>query len=227
MKNLAIIPARGSSKRIPKKNIKEFLGKPIIAYSIEAAIESELFDEIMVSTDDEEIAEIAKRYGAKVPFFRSKEAANDTATTTEALIEVLNQYKEREIEFENACCIYPTAPFVTNELLNNSFNIFEKGFDTLFPIVRYSYPIQRSLSVKDKKVSMVWPEYLNSRSQDLDLRFHDAGQFYWFRINTFLEKRKLFTSNSGYLEINELLVQDIDNETDWKIAELKFKLLND
>ena len=227
MKNLAIIPARGGSKRIPKKNIKEFLRKPIIAYSIEAAIESELFNEIMVSTDDEEIAEIAKRYGANVPFYRTKEAANDTATTTEALIEVLKQYSERGIEFENACCIYPTAPFVSTELLNNSFNIFEKGFDSVFPIVRYSYPIQRSLCVENEKVCMVWPEHINSRSQDLEPRYHDAGQFYWIDIMKFKENGKVFSDNSGYVIIDELMVQDIDTEIDWRLAEMKFRLMNE
>jgi len=227
MKKLAIITARGGSKRIPRKNIKNFLGKPIIAYSIEAALQSELFDEVMVSTDDDEIADIAMQYGAKVPFIRSHKNADDYSTTTDVIIEVLNSYRSLDLEFEYACCIYPTAPFVSSKLLKETYSTFQKGtFDSLFPVVRFAYPIQRSLAEKNGKVEMVWKEHLKSRSQDLEARFHDAGQFYWFNTKTIYAKKALFTDNSGFFEVDELIVQDIDNETDWQLAELKYKLLN-
>lgn len=225
MKNLAIIPARGGSKRIPRKNVKDFLGKPIISYSIEAALKSELFDEVMVSTDDQEIAAVATKHGASVPFFRTKENADDYATTTDVLLEVIEKFGKDS--FEYACCIYPTAPFISNGVLEDTYNLLVKnGFDTVFPVVKFGYPIQRSLKTNGEKIQMVWPEYLNSRSQDLELRYHDAGQFYWFSVKEFQVTHKLFTKNSGFYEIDELRVQDIDSEIDWKLAELKFKLLN-
>ncbi len=224
MKNIAIIPARGGSKRIPKKNIRNFLGKPIIAYSIEAAINSGLFNEVMVSTDDKEIAEIAIKYGAKVPFLRSAKNSDDFATTVDVIKEVLNIYSTK---FDNACCIYPTAPFVNNISLGQAYNkLIKYKYDSVFPIVPYSYPIQRSLETKGEKISMVWKEHIDSRSQDLEKRFHDAGQFYWFNIPVFLNKEVLFTDNTGYLEMNELVVQDIDTDLDWKLAELKYSLIN-
>jgi N-acylneuraminate cytidylyltransferase len=224
MKNLAIIPARGGSKRIPRKNIKPFLGKPIIAYSIEAAINSKLFDEVMVSTDDVEIMKMALEYGASVPFFRSDKTSDDFATTADVLIEVIKSYSE---PFEYACCIYPTAPFVNFEDLNKAYRVLiQNDFNSVYPIVRFSYPIQRSLKVQSTKVKLVWPEYLNSRSQDLEPRYHDAGQFYWFNVERFMNTQHIMTENSGFIEIDELHVQDIDNEIDWKLAELKHQLIN-
>jgi pseudaminic acid cytidylyltransferase len=227
MKKIAIITARGGSKRIPRKNIKDFLGKPIIAYSIEAAIQSQLFDEVMVSTDDEEIAEIAALYGAKVPFIRSSKNADDFATTVDVLLEVIAQYEENGLEFSYGCCLYPTAPFITSELLSESYVLINnKGFDTVFPVVRFGNPIQRAL-IKDRdgKISMIQPEYKLSRSQDLEKAYYDSGQFYWFNSKTLKEKKSLWTENSGVVEIDEHKVQDIDNPTDWKLAELKYKLL--
>lgn len=225
-KKLCIIPARGGSKRIPRKNIKEFLGKAIIAYSIEAALKSELFDEVIVSTDDAEIAEIAKQYGAKVPFMRSRENANDFATTVDVLFEVLSQYKILGKSFKNACCIYPTAPFVTPDLLKEGYNmLIKKNYDSVFSVLRYSFPIQRALKLEQGKVSMFYAEFMESRSQDLEPSFHDAGQFYWFKPTLLEEQKKLWTNNTGVVEINELNAQDIDNETDWKLAELKYELL--
>ncbi|MDA3799810.1 MAG: pseudaminic acid cytidylyltransferase [Kiritimatiellae bacterium] len=222
--NICIIPARGGSKRIPKKNIKDFLGKPIIAYSIEVAVKSQLFDEVMVSTDDKEIAEVAEKYGAVVPFLRSAKNSDDYSTTADVLLEVLKHYGIKKYQY--TCCIYPTAPFVSVKSLSESFQQLDKcGFDSVFPVVPFSYPIQRALKVVDDKVSMVWEEHLKSRSQDLDERYHDTGQFYWFNIKTFIEKEQLFTNNSGAYVIDELNAQDIDNETDWKLAELKYKLL--
>jgi len=158
LKNIAIIPARGGSKRIPRKNIKNFLGKPIIAYSIEAALESKLFDEVMVSTDDKEIAETAIKYGAQVPFLRSDNNADDYATLADVLIEVINEYKSKDTSIDNICCILPTAPFVTSNRLIEAFNLFTKNkFDSLFPVLEFSYPIKRSLIKKeDGTVKMAW-----------------------------------------------------------------------
>ncbi|QXP73886.1 pseudaminic acid cytidylyltransferase [Tenacibaculum sp. HL-MS23] len=227
MSRIAIIPARGGSKRIPKKNIKTFLGEPIIAYSIEAAINSNLFDEVIVSTDDDEIAKIAKQYGATIPFKRSKKNSNDFATTFDVINEVLNWYKKENTFIETACCIYATAPFVTSDLLINAHQqLVANNFDTVFPAIRFGFPIQRALKVLDEngKMEMFQPEHLNSRSQDLEVAYHDVGQFYFFKPETALEKGKLWTDNSGIIEINELNAQDIDTETDWKLAEIKYQL---
>jgi pseudaminic acid cytidylyltransferase len=226
MARIAIIPARGGSKRIPRKNIRNFLGKPIIAYSIEAAIQSGIFDEVMVSTDDEEIAKLSTNYGASVPFFRSSETADDFATTTAVLEEVLNAYKEKGRMFKYACCIYPTSPLIQIEKLKDAMDLIEyKKFDSVFPVLKFSYPIWRSLKIEAGKAYMNWPEYLNTRSQDLPLSFHDAGQFYWLHVTSFLKTLSLFTNNSGVLELDEFEVQDIDHLIDWKLAELKYQLL--
>jgi len=226
MGNICIIPARGGSKRIPRKNIKEFLGKPIIAYSIQAALDSGLFDEVMVSTDDLEIADIAKKYGAKVPFMRSAKNSDDFATTFDVIEEVINYYKDQAIEFDNLCCLYSCAPFVSPKVLLRAYNqLTKKEFDTVFPIIAYSFPIQRALRVNQGKVSMILEANLNIRSQDLEERFHDAGQFYWCNTIEVLKRKKILTPNSGGIIITELEAQDIDTETDWKLAELKYKLL--
>lgn len=223
MKNLCIIPARGGSKRIPRKNIKPFMGKPIIAYSIEAALNSGLFDEVMVSTDDVEFAEVAKQFGAAVPFLRSEKTANDYAGLTDVIDEVVATYKERGIIFDNYCCLLSTAPFVNSDLLKQSYELFvEKEFDTLRPIVRFDYPIQRAYRMdEDNVVSFMQPEYLNTRSQDLEKAYHDAGLFYWGTCAVGFKGNKW----GGYV-IDESVCQDIDTEDDWRMAELKFKLLN-
>lgn len=224
MSNLCIIPARGGSKRIPRKNIKLFLDKPIIAYSIKAAIESNLFDEIMVSTEDEEIAKMSIKFGAKVPFFRSKKNSDDFATTYDVIEEVIINYKNEGIEFHNVCCIYACAPFVTPTILVSTLKLLnEKAFDTVFPIIAYGFPIQRALKKQGDRVSMIIEKNLTVRSQDLEDRFHDAGQFYWCKTKKILKSKTLLTSNTGGVVISELEAQDIDNEIDWKMAELKFK----
>lgn len=226
MKSIAIITARGGSKRIPRKNIKEFCGKPILAYSIEAALQSGIFDTVMVSTDDAEIAEIAKQYGAEVPFYRSEKTANDFATTNDVLLEVLEEYEKRGEYFELACCIYPTAPFVTAEKLQTAVKQLEESdADTLIPVVAFSYPPQRAMVVKDGRLVFQYPEYLDSRSQDLEPHYHDIGQFYVFRTEAFRKNRKLMVGNILPMVVSELEVQDIDNLTDWKIAEMKYQLL--
>ena len=226
MNNICIIPARGGSKRIPKKNIKSFLGKPIIAYSIEAAIKSNLFAEVMVSTDDEEIAEIAKKYGAKIPFIRSKKNSNDFATTYDVIKEVLMEYEANKYKFDNACCIYACAPLVDSDKLKKAYQkLNKKKFDSIFPVIKYSSPIQRALKIHNDKIDLFNSNHLNTRSQDLEDSFHDAGQFYWMKTEKILEKENIITDNCGSIIISELEGQDIDNEIDWKIAELKFKLL--
>lgn len=227
MKNIAIIPARGGSKRIPRKNIRDFLGKPIIAYSIETAIESGIFDEIMVSTDDAEIAEIAKKYGAKVPFLRSSETANDVSTTADVLVEVLNQYKKSGQKFDYGCCIYPCAPFINSNKLKEGLKLMiEKNAQNAIPVVQFSYPIQRALKIESGKLSMILQENLNVRSQDLMPTYHDIGQYYCFRVASFLKNPILFSKNTVSIVTPESEVQDIDTEEDWKVAEMKYKFLN-
>jgi pseudaminic acid cytidylyltransferase len=227
MRKVAIIIARGGSKRIPGKNIKSFRGKPIIAYSIQTAIQSNLFDYVMVSTDDDAIAKVALEYGAQVPFKRSAANSNDFAGTAEVILEVIEQLKTAGMEFGYACCIYPTAPFITKENLSEGFNIItQKKYDSVFPVCAFSYPIQRALKINDEnRVEMMWPENVLKRSQDLETAYHDAGQFYWLDIPLFENAKKIFTSNTGAIVLNEMQVQDIDNDTDWKIAELKHSIL--
>lgn len=226
MKKVAIITARGGSKRIPGKNIKEFCGKPILAYSIEAALQSEIFDAVMVSTDDAHIAEIAQKYGAEIPFYRSRETSGDFATTNDVLLEVLSEYEKRGEHFELGCCIYPTAPFVTAKKLKSAVNkLTESDADTLIPVAAFSYPPQRAMIVKEGKLVFKHPEYLDSRSQDLEPHYHDVGQFYVFRTEAFRRNRKLMVGNILPLVISEMEVQDIDNQTDWEIAEMKYRLM--
>lgn len=221
---LAIITARGGSKRIPRKNIKEFCGKPILAYSIEAAQHSQLFDEVMVSTDDIEIAEIAERCGAVVPFLRSTKASDDFADTDTVLREVVQEYKNRGVEIEKLCCLYPTAPFVTNETLRNAYEHFcATEADELVPVVRFSYPPQRGFVMAGDSLQYRWPEYKDKRSQDIEPIYHDAGQFY------FMQTKALFrSSEDGYKRVafilDEIQVQDIDTIEDWALAELKFRM---
>ena len=225
MSNLAIITARGGSKRIPRKNIKEFCGKPIIYYSIKAALESGIFSEVMVSTDDQEIADYALQCGAKVPFMRSAATANDYATTAEVLLEVLAEYKIRGREFDISCCIYPTAPFITAEKLKISYKkLVEKQADSILPVVRFSFPPQRAFVIENSKLCYKWPENRNTRSQDLEPFFHDSGQFYMFSVSRFLETKSLIMENTLPYEVSELEVQDIDNIEDWKLAEIKYQI---
>lgn len=226
MRKIAIITARGGSKRIPRKNIREFCGKPILAYSIEAAIESGLFDTVMVSTDDGEIADIARRYGAEVPFYRSESTASDYATTNDVLLEVLAEYEKRGEQYELGCCIYPTAPFVTAEKLRDAVErLKSSGADTLIPVVAFSYPPQRAMIVKEGRLVFEHPQYLDSRSQDLEPHYHDVGQFYLFYTEAFKRNRKLMTGDILPYVVSELEVQDIDNLTDWEIAEIKYRFM--
>ena len=225
-KRIAVITARGGSKRIPKKNIKDFCGKPILAYSIEAALESKLFDEVMVSTDSEEIAEIAKKYGASVPFMRSEKTSDDFATTSDVLQEVMEEYEKRGKIFDVLVCIYPTAPFITADKLKKAVLLRkEKNADQVTPVVRYSFPPQRAFVIKEGRLEYQYPEYRLTRSQDLEAIYHDCGQFYV--MNAEKVRKKLSFENTIPLIISELEVQDIDNEDDWEIAEMKYKRMMD
>ena len=223
---IAIIPARGGSKRIINKNIKIFSNKPIISYSIKAAIESGLYDEIMVSTDSEEIASIAKSFGAKVPFIRSEKNSSDYSSTVDVLIEVLDYYRSINFNFNIATCIYPCSPLISSDILNNSVEIINnESVDCVFPIVKYSHPIERSLKISDKNIiSPVNPDTNLLRTQDFNDCFHDAGMFYTFDVKTLYLNKTLRTNNTYGMIISELQSQDIDNESDWKLAELKYKL---
>ena len=224
MSAIAIITARGGSKRIPKKNVKDFCGKPIIAYSIEAALSSDIFDEIMVSTDDEDIA---KHYGAKVPFFRSAKNSDDFASTADVLLEVLCEYEKLGKMFDVMTCIYPTAPFITAEKLKDAKQkLEESAADAVVPVVAFSYPPQRAFVVKNGLIEYQHKEFINSRSQDLETVYHDCGQFYVCKVESFKKCNSVVGEKTVPLIIPETEVQDIDNITDWEIAEMKYRILN-
>ena len=225
MSSIAIITARGGSKRIPKKNINEFCGKPIIAYSIEAAIESHVFDEVMVSTDSEEIKSIAEQYGASVPFMRSDASSNDYATTADVLTEVLEKYVEIGRRFDRFACIYPTAPFVTENRLAEAMKMLDDA-DSVLSVVRFSFPPQRGFVIRDGSVKFQYPEYEKSRSQDLEPIYHDCGQFYMCKVDMFLKKHSLILPVTKPYILPEEEVQDIDNMSDWVIAETKYKVIH-
>lgn len=212
---------------MPRKNIRPFLGQPIIAYSITAALDSGIFDEVMVSTDDEEIAAIARGFGAEVPFLRSSATSGDHSTTAEVLTEVLNAFAELGRTFDQACCIYPTAPFVTADRLRAAFErLRESGADSIIPVTRFAFPIWRSLEMDCDRLRYRWPEHALSRSQDLSPAFHDAGQFYAFEVARFRESGVLVGDNTIGTELPESQVQDIDSEEDWRIAEIKYQLVS-
>ena len=234
MADVAIITARGGSKRIPGKNIKDFCGKPIVAYAIAAALDSGLFDEVMVSTDSPEIAEIAKAHGASVPFMRSPSASDDYATTADVLHEVLSAYAEQGKNFDFMCCLYPTAPFVTAEKIRAAYTAFmESGADMLEPVVAFSYPPQRSFSIEAGLLAYNYPEHVRTRSQDLPTWYHDAGQFYFYRVGAFRRSVEGNSEQGGYdlrcvpFVMNEMEVQDIDTLMDWQLAEAKYRLLQE
>ncbi len=226
MENIAIITARGGSKRIPRKNIKPFLGKPILEYSIEAALKAELFDEVMVSTDDEEIAQAACKAGAKVPFLRSAGTANDFATTAEVIGEVLDEYARRGITFCHVCCIYPTAPFVTPEALKEAMHLLEQEqVDSVIPVVKFSFPPQRCVVIRNGRLVPKWPENMRKRSQDLEPLYHDCGQFYCLNVESFRRQRAVWMENVVPFVQEERMVQDIDTLEDWEIAEIKYRII--
>lgn len=226
MNAVAIITARGGSKRIPGKNIKEFLDKPIICYSIEAALASGIFEEVMVSTDDEEIAAIAKAAGASVPFMRSAANADDYATTDDVLMEVLDEYEKQGKSFTYMACIYPTAPFVTAKKLQDALQLLKDNQASgVMPVVRFSFPPQRGMAIREGKLDYCYPENALKRSQDLEPMYHDCGQFYFYDTEKFRACRGNLPDGYVPMEVPELEVQDIDNVVDWKLAELKFEMM--
>ena len=227
--NVAVIPARGGSKRIPHKNIKEFCGKPIIAWSIEVAKQSKLFDHILVSTDDKEIAEVAKSYGAEVPFMRPVELSNDHAGTTEVMAHAVSWMREQGWQVNTICCIYATSVFLTVDDLEKGFDVLNTGgWQYTFSATDFEYPIFRSIKKRfDGGVEMFFPEHFESRSQDLPIAYHDAAQFYWGKPDAWINNLKMFTHHSFPVIIPRWRVQDIDTEDDWKRAELMFNKISE
>lgn len=222
---LAVIPARGGSKRIPRKNIKAFCGKPMIARSIEAALASECFDEVIVSTDDAEIADVARHYGAAVPFMRPVELSNDYAGTTPVIRHAVEWYQQHGKKPEQVCCIYATAPFVQAEDIRRGFHLLsELDVDYAFSVASFAFPVQRAIRITpNTRVDMLYPEYANTRSQDLEEAFHDAGQFYWGRADSWVEEKPIFSADAVPVILPRFLVQDIDTVEDWHRAELMYK----
>ncbi len=228
MQKLLIVPARTGSKRIPNKNFKHFLGKPLIQYAIEKALDSKLFDEVMVSTNDKNAAELCKSYGASVPFLRSEENSNDFATTADVIEEVLLKYGEMGKTFDVVCCLYATSILSTKgQLQEGMHKILEEDFDSLLCVVKYPHPVERALIESENgRIGYEHPNMSKVRTQDLKNRYYDAGQFYFFRANKFLETKKVITDNCGYIEFSSMQVQDIDDSDDWVLAEKKYEFLN-
>ncbi len=224
--SLCIIPARGGSKRIPRKNIRPFLGRPILARVVETALASGCFDEVMVSTDDDEIATIAEEAGAKVPFRRSPETANDHAGTFEVIDEVLKTYAAAGRSFETCCCLYATAVLTRPGQLREGKERLVDAPDLMavLPVIAFGYPIQRAVRISDERLHMFQPEHYPSRSQDLEKAYHDAGQWYWLRPALLSASKPLLGPHSAPVIVPEMDAQDIDNEEDWHLAEVKFQL---
>lgn len=225
--NLCVVPARGGSKRIPRKNIKEFYGKPMLAWSIEAAIASECFDRIIVSTDDDEIADVSRKIGAEVPFMRPAELAGDYLGTTEVIAHAVQWQNDHGAVTDNVCCIYPTAPFVQAKDINQGLDfLLRSKADFAFSVTSYAFPIQRAIRItQDERVEMFQAENFSARSQDLEKAWHDAGQFYWGKASAWLERKMIFRSNAVPIVLPRHMVQDIDTPEDWKRAELMFSAL--
>jgi len=227
MRNICIIPARGGSKRIPRKNIKDFLGKPIIAYSIEVALSSKLFEEVMVSTDDDEIAEIAKKYGANVPFIRPAELADDYTPINEVINNTLQYYQDQGITFNYVCTIFATAPLINEKYLIGAYiKLKESDAINAFSVTSMTFPIQRTFRItKQNRCEMFWPENFYKRSQDLEEAYHDAGMFYWTKANQ-KSDHIYFEKDSIPIILPPNMVQDIDSLEDWRMAEIKYRMLN-
>ena len=225
--NLAVIPARGGSKRIPRKNVKLFFDRPMLAYSIEAALESQLFERVIVSTDDLEIAEVAKSYGAQVPFMRPKNLADDMTATVPVIKHAIAKCEQMGDQFDVTCCIYATAPFIeATNLVQAFYALKDQQVEYAFPVTEFDYPVQRALKETDNGlVTMVEPENYLVRSQDLPKRVHDVGQFYMGTTSAWLEEKPILTSRSVGIPISRRRAQDIDTEDDWVMAEALFKLM--
>ena len=225
MANVAIITARGGSKRIPRKNIKDFMGKPMIAYAVESALDSKIFDEVMVSTEDYEIAEVAKKYGAKVPFMRSTKTADDFATTFDVIDEVVNEYKKIGKYFEILCCIYPCVPFLRAETLRSAYNKMQ-GFDAIIPVCKYPTPIEWAMKIQDNLLVPNDRKAQNMRSQDMEPKYFDVGMFYFCKTDKIYENKSLAPQKTTAFIIPELECQDIDTIEDWQVAEMKYRITN-
>lgn len=224
---LAVIPARGGSKRIPRKNIKLFCGKPMIAWSIEAALQSGCFDEVIVSTDDSETADVARQWGADVPFMRPAALSDDHTGTTPVVCHAIKWFQQTNREPSQICCIYATAPFVQTSDIQCGLKVLEStGADYVFPVTSYAFPIQRAIRITPgQRVQMFHPEYFNTRSQDLEEAWHDAGQFYWGKTQAWLAYKPLFSPDAASIILPRYRVQDIDTPEDWEQAEWMFKAL--
>ncbi len=225
---LAIIPARGGSKRIPRKNIKDFNGKPIIAYSIEAAIESGCFDKVIVSTDDQEIADVAVKYGAEVPFVRPPNISDDYATTADVLLHAIDWFEKQGEQIEFLCCIYATAPFIQIEDIKNTYQqlVNDPQASYCFPVCEFPFPIQRGVKlIEEQRVKMFQPEHFNTRSQDLEKAYHDIGQFYWGKPEAYRQGIPMFSEQAIAYPISRKRVVDLDTHEDWEFALLLSKAL--
>ena len=224
---LAIIPARGGSKRIPRKNIKPFCGKPMIAWSIEAALQSGCFDQVVVSTDDAEIAEVARQHGAQVPFMRPAELSDDHTGTTAVIAHAIHWFAAQGWTPAQVCCLYATAPFVSADDLRQGLVVLtETGSDYAFSVTSYAFPIQRAIRITTAgRVEMFNAEHFNTRSQDLEEAYHDAGQFYWGRAQAWLNGQMIFSPAAAPVMLPRHRVQDIDTPEDWTRAEWMFKAL--
>ncbi len=222
--NLAVIPARGGSQRIPGKNIKDFCGKPLIAYSIEAALKSRCFEHVIVSTDSQEVADIAIKYGADVPFMRPAELSDHYTGTMPVVSHAIEACAERYGMPDFTCCIYATAPFVQASDLTRAYESLWKQTKSLyaFSVTTFDFPIQRAIRLKEKGVEAIEPENMGTRSQDLEEAYHDAGQFYWGQSEAFLSKKNIFAEHSIPVILPRYMVQDIDTNEDWKRAELMY-----
>ena len=225
--NICVIPARGGSKRIPRKNIKEFNGIPIIAYSIRAAIGSNCFDRVIVSTDDEEIASISKDFGAEIPFIRPKELSNDYVGTIPVTKHAIEWFEGNEITIEHVCCLYATAPFIQSKTISNAYlQLLDSEANYCFSVTSFPFPIQRSFKITSQnRLNMFYPEYFNTRSQDLEEAYHDAGQFYWGDSNAFKKELPMFSESATPYVLPRFLVQDIDSIEDWIRAEVMHEVL--
>ena len=225
MSNIAIITARGGSKRIPRKNIKEFMGMPMIAYAINACLESKIFDEVMVSTDDKEIADVSRKFGASVPFLRSEKTSGDFSTTFDVIDEVINEYKKLGKSYDILCCVYPCVPFLSGKTLLEAFNRLDDN-NAVMPVCKYSVPIEWAMKIENNILKPFDRDAQNVRSQDLEPKYFDAGMFYFCRTEKMYEHNSLSPVNTAAFIMPENEVQDIDTIEDWKMAELKYKVLN-
>jgi N-acylneuraminate cytidylyltransferase len=225
--NICVIPARGGSKRIKKKNIKLFLGKPIISYSIQTALKSQCFDMVLVSTDDVEIKDIAIKYGAKVPFLRSKSISDDYTPINEVIKDSISWLIDNGYKVDNVCCLYATSPFAQADSISKGLRSLlssRKSFSVA--VTEFNYPVQRAVRIIDKvSIEPMFPKFISMRSQDLEQSFHDAGQFYWGTLSAILNDIDVLSTNSTFVTIPSYMVQDIDTLDDWKRAELMFKVL--